>query len=214
MRRSLPTLLALVVICAAAGVAIAGLPEEGDTFVITRTQAIDTTTSDVATSEAATVPTTSTTADTALAPAEATTTIGTVEQSAPGEAVEQTSTTQNSVASSSEGSTTTVSARETTVQRSAVRLVIANGDGRFNLAGSNGNRLRAAGYETIDLTDIGSRVDATILYFRPGYEDEAAIVAADLLVPNAVLEPLPSQPVTINDQLGDVIVVLGPDSAR
>lgn len=97
--------------------------------------------------------------------------------------------------------------------RTEVRVVVANGDGRFNLAGVNGSRLEAAGYTQVDLTDAG-KVDATVVYFRPTFDREAAIVAADLLVPNAIIEPLPDTPVTSNDDLGDVVVVLGPDAIR
>ena len=97
--------------------------------------------------------------------------------------------------------------------RTEVRVVVANGDGRFNLAGVNGNRLEAAGYTQVDLTDAG-KVPATVVYFRPGFDREAVIVAADLLVPNAIIEPLPDTPVTSNDGLGDVVVVLGPDAIR
>ena len=95
-----------------------------------------------------------------------------------------------------------------------MRLVVANGDGRFNLAGANGNRLKKAGYVTIDLADVPTGSDPTVLYYRPGFDDEAAIVAADLLVPGALLQPLPDTPITVNDELGDIIVVLGPDALR
>ncbi|MFN8023876.1 MAG: LytR C-terminal domain-containing protein [Acidimicrobiales bacterium] len=100
------------------------------------------------------------------------------------------------------------------LDRSAVRLVLANGDGRYNLVGRNVDRLEPLGYTQIDQTDAPTYVDRTILYYRPGFDDEATRLAADLLVPGALLEPLPDQPVTINDEKGDIIVVLGPDAVR
>ena len=93
-------------------------------------------------------------------------------------------------------------------------MKFANGDGRFNLAGANGNRLRRAGYVSIDVVDSPSTVSATIVYYRSGFDDEATIVAADLSVPNAILEPLPETAITANDALGDIIIVLGPDALR
>jgi hypothetical protein len=66
----------------------------------------------------------------------------------------------------------------------------------------------------IDETDVSNRVEATIIYFRPGFDDEATRVAEDLGIPAALTRSLPSTPVTINDELGDIIVVLGPDALR
>ena len=39
-------------------------------------------------------------------------------------------------------------------------------------------------------------------------------LATDLLVPDALLEPLPDQPVTNSDDNGDIVVILGPDAVR
>ncbi len=110
--------------------------------------------------------------------------------------------------------TTTAAATNVLLDRAQVRLVIANGDGRYNLVGRNVDRLTPLGYTTIDQTDAPRTVERTVLYIRPGFDDEAVRLAADLLVPGALIEPLPDQPVTINDQLGDIIVVLGPDAVR
>lgn len=115
--------------------------------------------------------------------------------------------------------TTTVPAPETTVEaparnRADVRLVVANGDGRFNLVGANVARLRALGYVTIDETDVGQRPPATIIYVRAGFEREAVVMAQDLNTPNAVIAALTDQPVTVNDDKGDLVVVLGPDAQR
>ena len=57
--------------------------------------------------------------------------------------------------------------------------MIANGDGRFRLASITADRLAPLGY-IIDLGDALQTVDATIIYYRPGFDDEAAIVANDI----------------------------------
>jgi hypothetical protein len=98
--------------------------------------------------------------------------------------------------------------------RADVRLVLANGDGRFDLVGSNAARLLRVGYVTIDQTDVNVRPPVTIIYFRPGFDREAAVLAGDLQTPNASIEPLPPSPVTGNDDRGDLVVVLGPDALR
>ena len=100
------------------------------------------------------------------------------------------------------------------LDRALVRLVVANGDGRYNLVGRNVDRLIPLGYTSIDQTDAPRKVPRTVLYIRPGFEEEATRLASDLLVPGALIEPLPGQAVTINDELGDIIVVLGPDAVR
>jgi hypothetical protein len=67
------------------------------------------------------------------------------------------------------------------------------------------------------LGDSLKSVDATIIYFRPGFDDEAQIVANDITVPNAIIAELPtsaSQAVTNSDDRGDVVLVLGPDAPR
>jgi hypothetical protein len=113
------------------------------------------------------------------------------------------------------GPSTTTAVTEAPVRdRADVRLVVANGDGRFNLVGANVVRLRALGYVTIDETDVNVRPPSTIIYVRPGFEREAAVLAQDLQTPDAVITPLPDTPVTVNDELGDLVVVLGPDAQR
>jgi hypothetical protein len=98
-----------------------------------------------------------------------------------------------------------------------VRLVLANGDGRFKLASTTADRIRPLGY-IIDLGDSVKPADATIVYYRPGFAAEAAIAAKDLGVPNAIVAAFPAsaaqQPITDSDNNGDVIVVLGPDAPR
>jgi hypothetical protein len=111
-------------------------------------------------------------------------------------------------------STTTAITEAPVRDRADVRLVVANGDGRFNLVGSNVTRLRALGYVTIDETDVNVRPPSTIIYVRPGFEREADVLAQDLQTPDAVITALPDTTVTANDELGDLVVVLGPDAQR
>ena len=184
MRRTWPYVVVGVVVGAVTGAAIAGLPSSDDSFSMVGA---------APTVESSTLVPTTAVPPTTVPP----TTVP--------------PTTAGPAPTTVGPSTTAVSG---TVPRADVRLVLANGDGRFNLAGANAKRLFAAGYVTIDLTDVSPRVPATILYYRPGFDDEARIVAADLLVPNALIEPLPDTPITINDPLGDIIVVLGPDAVR
>ena len=125
-----------------------------------------------------------------------------------------TSTTSTLPAPTTTAATTTTAPPAGLVDRIEVRLVVANGDGRFNLATANANRLRAAGYTQIDEADVASDDDPTVIFYRPGFEEEAARVGGDLGIPAATTTPLPNVPVTVNDELGDLIIVLGTDALR
>jgi hypothetical protein len=95
-------------------------------------------------------------------------------------------------------------------------LVIANGDGRFRLANITADRIRALGY-TIGVGDTSYRVDETVIFYRPGFDDEALYAANDIGVPGAIILAFAideSQPITNSDANGDLIIVLGPDAPR
>ena len=207
MRKSWPFALAVIAVGGLAGVAIAGRPEPADPFVLDPSITVPV----EASSTTTTVPSTTTTAPSTTTTVAATTT---VPASTTTVAAATTTTTRPAT-------TTTIAVTTTTIggplPRDQVRLVLANGDGRFRLASTTGQRISPLGY-IIDLGDAISTVPATVIYYRPGFEDEAAVVATDIGVPNAVVAPLPtntSQPITTNsDNRGDVIVVLGPDAPR
>ncbi len=206
MRKSWPFALAVIVVGGLAGLAIAGRPVPSDPFVldpsVTVTEPTSSTfvgTSTTSTSEPATTTTiaatTSVPAPTSVAPTTA-------------------------VPTTTEAPTTTpvptTAVPGGPLPRNQVRLVIANGDGRFRLASVTADRIRPLGY-IIDLGDTPTLVDATIIYYRPGFDDEAVYAAADIGVPDAIILAFPtnaSQPITDSDANGDLIIVLGPDAPR
>jgi hypothetical protein len=200
MRKSWPFVIAVIVVGGLAGVAIAGRPEPADTFVLDPNQTV------------VTEPPTSTSPPTSTTVAEAATT--TTAEATTTTVVAETTTV---APSTTEVPTTTAQPTTTVIAgplpRDQVRLVIANGDGRFRLASITADRMRPLGY-IVNVGDIPTLVDATIIYYRPGFDDEAAIVAVDDEVPDAILAPLPDKPVTNADSQGDVILVLGPDAPR
>ncbi len=208
MRKSWPLALAVIVVGGLAGVAIAGRPQPADTFVLDPT--ISVTITPPTTSEAGSITTTSgatTTTNDITTTATATTTTSRTTAAA------TTTSTTKAVTTEAAPTTTTIAGP---LPRGQVRLVIANGDGRFKLASITADRIRPLGY-IIDLGDSLKPVDATIIYYRPGFDDEAGIVAKDINVPDAIIAALPTtsaQAVTNSDDRGDVIVVLGPDAPR
>ena len=200
MRKSWPFVTAVIVVGGLAGVAIAGRPKPADTFVLDPNQTV------------VTEPPTSTSPPTSTTVAEAATT--TTAEATTTTVVAETTTV---APSTTEVPTTTAQPTTTVIAgplpRDQVRLVIANGDGRFRLASITADRMRPLGY-IVNVGDVPTLVDATIIYYRPGFGDEAAIVAVDDEVPDAILAPLPDKPVTNADSQGDVILVLGPDAPR
>ena len=206
MRKSWPFALVVIVIGGLAGLAIAGRPVPSDPFVL-----------DPGITAAESAPSTSAgTATTSTSEPAVTTTIA-----ATTSAVALTSVAPTTAAPTTTELPTTTTAPTTTVPggplpRDQIRLVIANGDGRFRLASATADRIRSLGY-IIDLGDTPTLVDATTIYYRPGFDDEAVYAAADIGVPDAIILAYPvnaSQPITDSDARGDLIIVLGPDAPR
>ena len=198
MRRTWPSFVAVALVGALAGAAVAGRPTQTDNFVVDPSSVAATSSTSTTTAAPATTTTTTTappTAPTTTATAPTTTT---------------TAPTTTTPVTDDTGLPGTDGARE----RAGVRVVLANGDGRFDLVGRNVDRLLELGYVTIDQTDVSDRPAVTTIYVRPGFDEEAVVLAADLQTPNASIVPVPDTPVTGSDDLGDLIVVLGPDALR
>ncbi len=111
--------------------------------------------------------------------------------------------------------TSTIAATTSTVagvDRSSVRVTVANGTNTVNLARDERNRMRQLGYTQAQATDaLGDRRDETVVYVRAGFETTGQLVASDLeLTPNRVM-PMPGSRVTSDDSGEDVFVVLGND---
>ena len=218
MRAKWPVYVAVGAISVLAGTLIAGLPG-GDTS-ISDVALVETTVPQAGTTLASVVseppvPTTAAPAPDTTAEVSPTTTL------APATTASATTAAPTTVAPTTVAPTTTAAPTTTTAggtagldERVDVSIVLANGDGRFNLVGRNRDRLLKLGYFIIDQQDVSDRPPATIIYYRPGFEDEAERLAGDLQTPNAEITELPDTPVTVNDTAGELVVVLGPDAIR
>ena len=209
MLKSWPFALAVVVVGGLAGVAIAGRPEPGDPFVLDPSITIAESTP----STSVIAPTTSTSATSTSQPVITTTIAATSTEPASTVAPTEAPTTTEPLPTTEPPTTATIPGP---LPRNQVRLVIANGDGRFRLANITADRIRPLGY-IIDLGDTLKPVAETVIYYRPGFDDEAAYAATDIGVPDALILAFPtnaSQPITNSDAAGDVIIVLGPDAPR
>ena len=212
MRKSWPFALVVIVIGGLAGLAIAGRPVANDPFVlgpgVTAAESNSSTTVVASATSVRPPVTTTTIASTTSAPAS--TSVAPTTAAAPTTIAAPTTTE----VPTTESPTTTITSGP--LPRDQVRLVIANGDGRFRLASVTADRIRPLGY-VITLGNTAQLVDATVLYYRPGFDDEAVYAATDIGLPDATILPYPvkaTPPITDSDDRGDIIIVLGPDAPR
>lgn len=135
------------------------------------------------------------------------------------------STTAGPTASSSVDTTvppTDVTAAATTVpstatptteaiDRTAVRVLVANAGSRSGMASATAERLVEAGFTDSRPSDALSTRDETVVYAREGFETAAAQIALTLGLAAEIVQPLPDTDITPKDDSADVIVVLAED---
>lgn len=95
-----------------------------------------------------------------------------------------------------------------------VKVLSANATRTEGAAGRITERLRLAGYNVLLPPTDAPREDASVVYFTPGYEVEAQLIAETLGVPLTSVKPLPT-PAPIPDlRDAHVLVLVGPDLAN
>jgi len=112
------------------------------------------------------------------------------------------------------GTTTTTVAPTTTVAVPAhapkdVKVIVANGS-TTNGAGKRAtDLLRPPGYNVLSPTNTPQNAPDSSVYFSPGYDKDAAAIAAALQLAPASVKPVPSTPVVADAKGAQVIVVVG-----
>jgi hypothetical protein len=105
----------------------------------------------------------------------------------------------------------------------SVKVLVANGTvaggagaGSQHLAGQVSTTLHGQGYDTLAAvnTNPPQNVTASIVYFQPGYEREAAVLAQSLGLPASAVQAMPAQPPVQSLNGANLLVVAGPDLAR
>jgi hypothetical protein len=123
-----------------------------------------------------------------------------------GEGSNKTTTTEPAVPT-----TTTPS---TSVAPATLKVVVLNGAGLSGYAATAANFLGLAGYPNIAAKTAAAQVEATTVYYAPGYEGDAKAIAKLLSI--GAVKPLPTGTVlgkVATDVPTDtnVVIVLGPD---
>lgn len=129
------------------------------------------------------------------------------------EAVESTTTTTTT--------TTTTAPPVVTHPPGEVKVAVANGTGDRGRAGRTAGTLNASGYVTAAKNTQQDRVGESVIYYRPGYGDDAKAVASALGAPPDRLTPAPAtimtlirNPETPQDlETFNIFVVIGTDNA-
>jgi hypothetical protein len=117
--------------------------------------------------------------------------------------------------------TTTTPPASTAVPRppASIKVQVANGTvagggGSQHLAGTVSTRLHGQGYDTLAAINATQNVTASIVYFQPGYQREAAVLAQALALPASAVQAMPAQPPVTSLNGANILVVAGPDLAQ
>ena len=78
-----------------------------------------------------------------------------------------------------------------------VKVAVANGTGERDRASRTAGVLNADGYVTAAKNTEQNRVSESVIYYRPGYGDDAKAVASALGAPADILMPAPSTIMTL-----------------
>lgn len=100
-----------------------------------------------------------------------------------------------------------------TVAHSSVRVLVANGTQEPNAAAHFTQLLHLQGWNVGAPKNTLSAVSSTTIYYGPGWQQAAALVASDLGVPTTAVQPLGAG-VPVGSTTGlDIVVVIGSDLA-
>ena len=95
-----------------------------------------------------------------------------------------------------------------------IKVLPTNGTSTNGAATNTGNRLKAAGYNVLAATNTTSPATASNVFYNPGFEREARVIAQLIGFPDSAVQPMPTPPPVADTRGADVIVVVGPDQAK
>ena len=107
-------------------------------------------------------------------------------------------------------STSTTTTTSTTVPppvthpANEVRVAAINGKGAPGLAGAAADKLNALGYQTKAKNAVNFGIEMSVIYYQPGYGDDAKAIAAAINAPVDILNPAPSTILTLIKDPSDV----------
>ena len=122
----------------------------------------------------------------------------------------------DTTASTSGGAGTTSTTLGPPKPPNEVTVMVANGSGVQGAAGALSEQLKAAGYRVAEEDNAKGNVQATVVYYAPGFQREAATMAESIGANPATVQAMPNPVPTEDGDLrgSQILVVLGPDLAR
>jgi hypothetical protein len=90
-----------------------------------------------------------------------------------------------------------------------IKVLVANGTSTAGLAGRVSDTLHAKGYDTLSPVDSTQHPSSTIVYFEPGYGNDAAALAGKLGLPSSAVSAMPPAPPVANLNGAQILVVAG-----
>jgi hypothetical protein len=90
-------------------------------------------------------------------------------------------------------------------------VLVANGTDVSGLAGRVATKLRVAGYDTLASTNASIKVQATSVFYVPGFQADAEAVANTIGAPPSAVKAMPAQLPVGSLGGADVLVLAGPD---
>lgn len=120
-------------------------------------------------------------------------------------------TTTVAATSTTEAATTTTEAP--LVDRGALSVLVANAGNRSGLAGRGADALAAAGYVFVITADAATSLDASVVLYAPGFEREAARLAADLALAPESVAPFDDPSVLVEPTAANLVVLLAAELA-
>jgi hypothetical protein len=119
--------------------------------------------------------------------------------------------TTTTKAAKGKGATTTTPSTRAIRQPAAIKVLPANGSGVSGLGSKVGDRLTAAGYNSLAPANATGQITASIVEFAPGFDLESLFVAQALGLPATSVKPLAAD-IPVTDTKGaDIVVLVGPD---
>lgn len=113
------------------------------------------------------------------------------------------------------GSSTTASTVVQAHDPAQVKVLVLNGSGKAGVASNTSEQLKALNYTLLEAGNAtGGPFPNSIVYFVPGYDADAATIAAKLGLPASAAQPLPSPaPASVGDPKdANVIALIGTDA--
>jgi hypothetical protein len=125
-------------------------------------------------------------------------------------------------ASAKSETTTTTKAKATTTTTTPLRspanvkVLVVNASGVSGVAQTASSSLSQSKYSTLTPATATTKESKTMVYYEPGYEQEAQVLATTLSLPLANVSPMPTNKsaIPVSDTAGaDILVIIGTDQA-